>query len=391
MLAFTAVVMVALMGMLAMTLSFGAGTRQRRMAQTAADAGAIGGGTQIYRGMDSATVVAGALNSATRNGFIASEITINYPPVTGPHTADKFYVEVNVNRRIPTIFGAGSVLKLDSLRIHARAVAGLGSSSFYCVYALGNTGNAIDIPGALTASNCGVVSNSGISVKMGIESPDVAAVGTISGGPVGHSTEGIPPVPDPLASLQLPTGIDTVCTHTGMLTITKDTTLSHGVFCGGITINKNITATFGAGTYYIRGGGLNAGEVSALSGVTIINGIGANNDVAAFRPITFGNSCLFNITAPASGQYRGIAVFVDPRAPSTGPYSVNTVCGQGDINGTVYMPSQTFELQNSNGKLTITGTLIAKAVTGQNGGGKFWLTLNGSASNSAAKRSSLVE
>jgi len=361
------------------------------MAQTAADAGAIGGGTQIYRGMDSATVVAAAINSATINGFGASEITINYPPVTGPHTADKFYVEVNVNRRIATIFGAGSVLRMDSLGIHARAVAGLGSSSSYCVYALGNTGNAIDIPGDLTASNCGVVSNAGIYVKKGIDSPDVAAVGTINGGPPGHSTEGIPPVPDPLASLQLPTGVDTVCTHTGMLTIASDTTLNQGVFCGGITINKNIKATFNAGTYYIRGGGLNGGEVSATSGVTIIDGIGANNDVAAFRPIVFDNSCLFNITAPAAGPYKGIVVFVDPRAPSTGPYSVNTACGQGDMNGTVYLPTQTFELQNSNGKLTITGTLIAKAVTGQNGGGKFWFTLNSSSSNSAAKRNSLVE
>jgi hypothetical protein len=176
-----------------------------------------------------------------------------------------------------------------------------------------------------------------------------------------------------------------------MLTITKDTTLSNGVFCGGITINKNITATFGAGTYFIRGGGLTGGEVNATSGVTIINGIGANNDVAAFRPIVFGNSCLFNITAPAAGPYKGIAVFTDRRAPSSGAYSVSTVCGDGDINGTVYMPTQTFMLENSNGKLTITGALIANAVAGQNGGERFGFTLNGGASNSAAKRSSLVE
>ena len=49
MLVFVAVAGVVLMGFLAMTLDIGAGARQRRIAQTAADAGAIGGGQEILR------------------------------------------------------------------------------------------------------------------------------------------------------------------------------------------------------------------------------------------------------------------------------------------------------------------------------------------------------
>ena len=189
----------------------------------------------------------------------------------------------------------------------------------------------------------------------------------------------------------MPSGADTICTHNGMLTIVKDTVITKGVYCGGITINKNLTATFSAGTYFIRGGGLTGGEVSAKAGVTIINGIGPNGNVAAYRPITFGNSCLFDITAPSSGPYKGIAVFADPAAPASGsPNSVNTACGQGDMTGTIYLPTQTFELQNSNGKLTILGTLVANTITGQNGGGKFFFTIDGSSTN-GTKRSSLVE
>src|SRR5687767_10536496 len=56
MLVFIAVAGIVLMGFLAMTLDIGAGSRQRRIAQTAADAGAIGGGQEIYRLNGSAAV-----------------------------------------------------------------------------------------------------------------------------------------------------------------------------------------------------------------------------------------------------------------------------------------------------------------------------------------------
>ena len=390
MLAFAAVSMVGLMGMLAITLDVGAGNRQRRVAQTAADAGAIGGGTQIYRGMDDAAIEAAALNSAMRNGFAAGDISVFHPPATGPHAGDIDYVEVLVTKNIPTIFG--TIFNMDSLDVQARGVAGLGSLSTYCIYSLATTGAGIDIPGDLT-TNCGVVSNSSgdpaIYVKKGIEAPLVAAVGTVDGGPSGSTFTGIAPVPDPFASLQIPA--ETTCDYTN-LAVNSDSTLNPGEYCGGITIEKNIRATLNPGTYVLRGGGLTGGEIVGY-GVTIINANGPGNDVSAFRPITFGNSCLHLLTAPTSGPYKGIVIFVDPAGPSSGPNSINTFCGMGgdpDILGIIYMPNQTFDLGNSNGKLTVTGLIIAKNITGQNGGGKFWVNLDTSG-NSAPKRLSLVE
>ncbi len=377
-----AVAAVGLLGMLTITLDIGAGGRQRRIAQTAADAGAIGGGTQIYRKMDSATVVAAAVSSATINGFSPANITVNYPPASGTFAGNTLYVEVLINKNIPTIFG--SMFNKASIDVAARGVAGLGSQSQYCVFALAESGNAIDIPGDLTA-NCGIASNASIYVKKGIEAPLVAAVGSVSGGPANTFT-GVPPTPDPYIDLSMPTGADTVCTYTGVYSVNSNATINPGVYCGGISIKKNIKATFKPGTYFIRGGGLSGGEVSATGGVTIINGIGPNGNTAAFKPLTFENSCLFNITAPTSGPYMGVAIFVDPGAPS----AVNKFCGNGTITGIVYMPSQTFELVNSNGKLTIVGALIAKVVTGENGGGKFEVS-DDTWSSSILKRLSLVQ
>lgn len=393
MLAFVAVVMVGVMGALAMALSVGAANRQRRIAQTAADAAAITGGIQLNRAKVSAAVVAAARNSAIANGFAASEITVNYPPVTGARAGNDDFVEVIINKTIPTIFGSGSILRRDSVGVGARAVAGLGSIVRSCVIALGTTGNAIDINGDMTA-DCGILSNSGIYVKDVLDGPYAGAVTTIVGGPPGHSFAGMPPVADPFASLQLPTGADTTCTHTGLLQIDKDTAINAGVYCGGISIRKNVTATFNAGTYFIRGGGLSGGEVKAtplVGGVTIILGNGVNNDPSLFRGFVFDNSCVFDVKAPMTGAYKGIAVFVDRNAPSSGANSINQVCGQGDITGVVYVPTQEFKLANSNGKLSIFGMLVARVVNSDNGGGKYFVYLDTSGNMAIPKRASLVE
>lgn len=399
MVVFVAIAMVALLGTLTLTLDIGAGGRQRRIAQTAADAGAIGGGTQIFRGMDSAIVYAAAINEVTRNGFTSDAgtvVTVSYPPATGTYVGNRNYVEVVIAKNIPTIFG--SIFGKSSIDVQARGVAGLGSISSYCVYGLASSGNSVDVVGDVT-TNCGVVSNGSIYVKKGIDgdpTPTVAAVGTVSGGPTGNTFTGIPPVPDPYSYLRVPA--ETICNFT-TVNVTSNTTLNPGVYCGtsttpAIKVAKNKRATLNPGTYILRGGGLDAGEIEAV-GVTIINTNGPGNDISAFKPITFGNSCYLHLVAPTSGAFKGIAIFQDPAGPASANKDdiVNRVCGQGanpDIDGVLYFPTQSFSLDNSNGKLSVTGTLIAKFITGQNGGGKYTFNLDNTG-NSAPKRLSLVQ
>jgi hypothetical protein len=386
MMVFLAVSMVGMLGMLALTLDIGAGNRQRRIAQTAADAGAVGGATQIYRGMDSATVVAAAFNSATRNGFVTGNVTVSYPPVTGTYAGNDDYVEVVIAKNIPTIFGG--IFNKTSIDIQARGVAGLTNSD-YCVYALGDEGKSIDIPGDLT-TNCGVIANGDIDVKEAKDfwAPVIGAGGIVDPPPDGGIVyEGVPPIPDPLAYLTVPP--ETVCDFTDMH-VTANATLDAGVYCGGITIDKNIRATLTPGTYILRGGGLTGGEISATE-ATIINTNGPGNDVSAFRPITFGESCFVGLTAPTSGLYKGIVIFQDPAGPAD---LVNSICGTGpgdpDIVGTLYFPTQTLNLGNSNGKFVIVGSIIAKTITGTNGGADYEVRSPTDGSG-AVKQPSLVQ
>jgi hypothetical protein len=156
-----------------------------------------------------------------------------------------------------------------------------------------------------------------------------------------------------------------------------------------------------AGTYIIRGGGINGGQIDGTAGVTIINTNGMGNNQATYRPFTFGNNCQFHVNAPTSGTYKGIAVIIPLAAPqsTSATDQVNDFCGKGtntpcdqtdpDIRGVVYMPGQSLNLGNSNGKLTVSGTIISKYMTSASGAtGCFF---NDNTSSAALKKLSLVE
>ncbi|MEO7367300.1 MAG: pilus assembly protein TadG-related protein, partial [Gemmatimonadaceae bacterium] len=105
MLVLLAISMLGLLGLVAIATDIGAGNRQRRIAQTAADAAAIGGGRVIERKGDAASIRASALLSAQKNLFAASEVQIFYPPATGLHIGDINFVEVTIFKKVPTLFG----------------------------------------------------------------------------------------------------------------------------------------------------------------------------------------------------------------------------------------------------------------------------------------------
>ena len=395
MIVFVAVSMVALLGMLAISIDVGAAVRQRRIAQTAADAAALGGGQEIYRRSTGANIVASALDQALDNGFPASEVTVNYPPSAGAGAlaGNPDYVEVSIARNAPTIFG--TILGQSSVDIRARSVAGAAALSDACIYALSSSGDAIDMPNGseLEASGCSITANGSIDAFR-ISARSIGSGGSISAQQTGNAIvrTGLPPIVDPYAYLTVPAETVPACDFTNTV-ISVNTTLNEGVYCGGITIQSNARATLNPGTYVLRGGGIDgAANNSELygTGVTIINTNGVGNDASAFRPIKFGNTCSISLSAPTAGSYKGIVIYGDPAGPATGVNSINELCGVGEITGTIYMPTQTFKLGNSNGKFTLNGTLVAGIVSAQNGGGSYTIQRDPSG-NSGIKRISLVQ
>ena len=399
MLVFIAIAGVVLMGFLAMTLDVGAGSRQRRIAQTAADAGAIGGGQEIFR-LKYDSVVASARNEAMRNGFAATEITVNYPPATGTYANNTQYVEVIVGKKIPTLFG--SIFGSDSLGIQARGVAGVGSYNLNCVYSLDEAVSGalyIDNGGDLV-TNCGVVVNSGSKSALDLNSSGdldarpapISIRGNYSAGGGASATPtpqtGTATVVNPLASIVMPpVGL---CDHNGVTTVTGTMTLEPGVYCGGIKIaNSSSTAILKPGTYIMAGGGItvtNSGRMFG-TGVTLINTVGPGG-LGTFKPIIFGNGCKTTLTAPTSGYFKGILFFQDPAAPAT-PTNVFACSSDAppELTGALYFPNSTITFNGSNSSTQVVGMVVAKQVIVS---GKISI-LNDISGNSAAKRLSLVQ
>ena len=137
---------------------------EKRRAQTAADAGAIGGAQELLRGTPANVTTAArkdtALNRFT-HGSDGVDVTVNNPPSSGPRVGNAGFVEVIVTRPRPTWFM--QVLGVQSSTVKARAVAGLSDSSG-CVYALNrdtsNSNNGIFVNGTTNSVfDCGVYSN----------------------------------------------------------------------------------------------------------------------------------------------------------------------------------------------------------------------------------------
>lgn len=399
MLVFIAIAGIVLMGFLAMTLDVGAGSRERRIAQTAADAGAIGGGQEILR--ERPLLVNGsAIDEAARNGFVAgggTTVTVNYPPASGPYAANTQYVEVIIGKSIPTIFG--SIFNISSLGIQARAVAGVGSFSLNCVYSLDPTAAAalfVD-NGADLKTNCGVAVNSNASCAVELNSSgeldatpspitmrgNYCAGGGASATPTPQTSAA--GVVNPLANLAMPTV--GACDYTGTFVVTGTMTLNPGVYCGGISITTaSNTANLNPGTYIIAGGGLTVTNSGAINGtgVTFVLTTGTS----AFKGLDFGNGCKAKLSAPTSGSLKGILVFQDPAAPSIpGSTFACSSTSAPELQGTLYLPNSSITFDGSDANTQIMGAVIANKVIVS---GKINI-VNDVSGNSALKRLSLVQ
>jgi Flp pilus assembly protein TadG len=133
----TAIVMIALVGLLGLVVDAGQLMTAHREIQNSADAAATAAAMDLLNGASNSTAITtGTTFVQQYNGKTNATVVINIPPVTGPHLGDSRFAEATVTNTVTTRFiqvvGIGT-----SQTVKARAVAGWeGTSSGAGVIAL---------------------------------------------------------------------------------------------------------------------------------------------------------------------------------------------------------------------------------------------------------------
>jgi hypothetical protein len=342
---------ILLMGFVGLGIDIGYMRYEKRAQQTAADSAAIAGAADIaYGGVSGA-----AQAEASSNGFGDTSgtagcpgavdcvaVTVNKPPLSGPHATDPQYVEVYIAKVHPTFFMR--VLGINSERITARAVATTvgGGANSGCLYTLAPPSDAIEgvnVNGAVTlnAPTCGVVDNGNFNTKGNALTFNTGTFGiagdwsksgpggtvTCSGSSTCPTATNMPTAGDPLAGLISPPAV-------GAPVAFNPASIVPGSTYNGISIPANSTVTFPAGTYVVSGGNFSIGANSTVlgTGVTFYFTNGST--------ITATGTPNIQLSAPNSGTYAGVLFYQNPsdtNGPSLGGNSASF------FQGALYFPS----------------------------------------------------
>ena len=368
-----ALALTVLLGFTGLAVDMGVLRYEKRLQQTAADAAAIAGASNLPFG----GVVSGGQNASAANGFTDNSgglvsnctssaavgtvcVQINNPPALGPHANVQGYVEALVAAVQPTYFMR--IFGVSSQVVQARAVAtNLGGANGGCLYALGPPANSIEgvnINGSATlnAPTCGIVDNGDFNTKGNALNVNASTFG-ISGnwaksGPGGTVTctasatcpaDNMPFAADPLSYLTPP--------PVGNPTTFNPSNIIPGTY-SGISLNGTGTYTFPSGTYVLDGP-----SGFSCTGTPTLTGTGVT--------FYFTNGATFNCTgnvtvqlsAPTSGTYAGILFYQDPN-DTTGP----SVGGNSstDYNGALYFPTSQVTFYGNNSNLDV-AVVVAKA------------------------------
>ena len=365
-----------LMGVAGLGIDMGYLRYQKRLQQTAADAAAIAGASNLIPNLADPGVMAAAQNAATANGFTDASgdnastctadnptskptkpptvcVQINNPPTSGPHEGDGNYVEALVSVIQPTFFM--TILGTNSEAVTARAVAtnaGEGVNSG-CLYALGPSPNKIAVLNAtLNATGCGIQDNGDLDPGLTANVGTFGVAGGCVGGGCGSGVTcadqsdcpafGTPAAANPLAYLT-PPAVGTPATF-------NSSNIAPGTY-SGITLTGTGNYVFPAGTYILTGS-------FTCQGTPGITGTGVmfyfTNGATFNCP---GNDAI-NLSAPTSGTYAGILFYQDLTDTNGPSFGGNT---GSSYAGALYFPSSQVTFSGSAGAINV-GIVVANAV-----------------------------
>lgn len=354
-------------------------TLWKRQLQRMSDSAALAGAFTKARGGNANSAASTELN---RYNLITLNGTPSIvEPTTGTYANKSVQVTLNAQRALPF----SGLFTSAAPNIQASATAAAVGFGVYCVIALeSTTANGITFQGSSTVNlGCGAMTNSQgtgtnsstASVYAGgsstITASPISAVGTVP--PSTNYATGTTlnsyaiPQADPYGTIGLPTGYS--CSGQLQVGSNQNKTVQNN--SGGVQCYRGMdlkgTVTFDPGTYVIDGStgqGLNVGAqavVNCTACTFILTTSSA--DYATVATVTMNGGATWNVTAPNSGTYAGIAIYQDRNAIFTS--GANSVSGNSTtvMQGAFYFPAQTLTFIGNSSLNTQCIQIVARQVT----------------------------
>jgi Putative Flp pilus-assembly TadE/G-like len=374
---------VAILGMVALTVDVGYWRYQQRLEQSAADSAAVAGAIRLnYPTNSSSTPLQAAKDAAAQNGFQDDGgvgnlvVTVNIPPLvnTPPHAGATPYpantaVEVIVKKKYTQFFSGIFGASVGSGSARAVAVA-VPEFSACLVQTTVSNGKGIGITGnkPLQTKNCGVLANGTISVPGFQGTTSVAYwapdnVGGVSGFPGAVSlpapaTDTCPRIKgcaylaaQPIPPLDVSKAINASGTSSFNVPNGKDYAVVYNCCSGSPTV-------LGPGLYYIYGG---------ISGTLQGDGVTLVNVNGGFTASGLGAAHPY-FSAPTSGPTAGVAYYQPPA-------NTNTITLNGGGNGTsawdgIFYAPTTGDLIDNGGSVTFAYLVVGDILVHGGGSGQ---------------------
>ncbi len=204
-----ALVMVVLVGFVAVAVDVGYAKAERRQVQAAVDSAALAAAQEAMDSASSGQIVSAAKAYGAENASVSTDnVTVDYPPTSGPHANDKNFIQVTITKDVQRFF-TGLVYN-GPWKVSATATAGVvGASSDAALLALNSNSGGIKTAGSskITVIGGSITSNydintsgsTNIQADQWVNANDgfhTSGSTTIKGG--SGTNPAAPEVPDPL-------------------------------------------------------------------------------------------------------------------------------------------------------------------------------------------------
>ncbi len=332
---------VALMGLLTAAgaaVDYSKASNQRAKLQAIADGAVTAGVRQFRLGNASELIVQEAVKGFVR---AASDASLGIVVVDTVADAKARTVSASLSTTVPTY-----VMHLVGRQFNAvsvKATAKLAGGAPVCVLGLDmNESGTIHLEknALLNAPNCAIYSNS--KKPDGLKSKDAGSLTASficsAGGKVSDKVGAFSPTPrtdcpvlsDPLRMRPLPSSGG--CAATDLVVNGTTMNLSPGTYCGGLKVTNAARVNLTPGTYVFKGGRLEVGKGSVLTGTNValhFSGSGAT--------LQFDADSSVSLTAPKIGDMAGLLISEDRTNPIDQKFNILSNDAR-TLLGTIYLP-----------------------------------------------------